>query len=204
MIQELYDQGKHGDENDHKDGEDEIVSDKRDVPEIVTTQDEKEDPGHPSNDIEDDETPIGHRPDPGDKGREGPNDGDESSEDDCLPTIFLIEPMGTLEVFSVQETGVLPGEDLGAHGMTDPVIDRISCNGCKAEQDGKQTHLQGPQGNESPCGKQERISREERGDDQTGFTEDDQEKDGVCPGAVGPDDPVEMLIKMKQDIDEKL
>ncbi len=88
--------------------------------------------------------------------------------------------------------------------MTGPIIDCISRNGCKAEQDGNQTHIQGPQGDESPCGKQEGISREKRGEDQTRFTEDDQEKDRIRPDAVGPDDPIKVFIKMEQDIGEEL
>lgn len=204
LIKDFNDQGKDGDENDRDDDEEEVVPNKRDVPKIVTAQHEKEDPGDPSDDIECDETFVGHYPDAGDKGCKGSNNGNKSGKDNRFPAIFLIEPMGAFKVFFVQETGVLPGEDLGAHDMTDPVIDRISRDGCKTEQDGKQTHIQGPQGNESPCGKEERISREKGSNDQTGFTEDDQEKERIRPDAVSPDDPVEVFVKMEQDIDEEL
>ena len=87
--------------------------------------------------------------------------------------------------------------------MADPIIDCISRNGCKAEQDGNQTHFQRSQGDESPCGKQEGISREERGEDQARFTEDDQEKDRIRPDAISSDDPVKVFIQMEQDIGEE-
>ncbi len=101
LIKEFNDQGKDGDEDDRDDDEDEIVPNKRDVPKVVTAQHEKEDPGHPSDDIECDETFVGHHPDASDKGCKGSDNGNESGKDNCLSTISLIEPMGALKVFFV-------------------------------------------------------------------------------------------------------
>ena len=101
LIKEFNDQGKDGDQDDHEDDEDEIVPNKRDVPKVVTTQHEKEDPGNPSNDIERDETFVGHCPDASNKGCKGSDNGNESGKDDRLSTISLIESMGALKVFFV-------------------------------------------------------------------------------------------------------
>ena len=60
------------------------------------------------------------------------------------------------------------------------------------------------QGRNGPCDEQQRVAGQERGDDQPGFAEDDEEQDGVCPQVVVLDDTDEVLIDMQNEIQQKL
>lgn len=196
LTQEFNDYGKGGNNDDRQDNDEEVVSDRRNVPEEITAENKKEDPGDSPDDIEGNETLVGHLSDAGDKGRKGPDDGNKPGKDDRFSAVFLVEAMGAVEMFPVQETGILPGEDLRAHGMAYPVVKGIPCDGRKAERSGQPTHIQGPDCDEGSRGKQEGISWKEGSDYKARFAEDDDEKDRIGPDSVGPDDPVEVLVEV--------
>lgn len=133
MAQELNDDGKNGNKDDRQDDQEVVVSDKRNVPEVVTAQNEESDPGNASDDVEGYETPVGHPSDAGDKGRKGPDDGNESGKDDRFPAIFLVKTVSPFQMFLIEETGILLGKYLWTHFITDPVIEGISPNGRETE-----------------------------------------------------------------------
>ena len=68
-------------------------------------------------------------------------------------------------------------EDSRADEMTDPIVDRISEDGCGAEDDKQPERVKGFGRGERPGRKEQRVTGQERRDHQARFQEDDHKED---------------------------
>src|SRR5262245_63976006 len=113
----------------------------------------------------------------------------------------LVEVMSPLHMLPLEETA-LAVKGPRADEVANAVVHRIAQHGCKKQEQKEPTNHQIPPGAEGSCSKQQRIARQERGDDNSGFQKDDHKEDEVHPHPILLDDRIEVHIEMQKDIDQ--
>ena len=91
---------------------------------------------------------------------------------------------------------------LGPEAGADRVVDGVPQDGGHAEQEEQRPEAEGADAREAAGGEEERVARQEGRDHQARLQEDDQEEDRVGVVAVALDDLRQMLIEVKQEVDE--
>src|SRR5262245_22940466 len=119
----------------------------------------------------------------GDEGREGAYDRNKPRNDDRLAAIFLEEPMGTVQMFALDQAWKPAREPLTGE-MPDPVIDGLTEHRRDDEQRDEKADIQAVVGGEGSRSEEERIAWQHRCDHQARLTKDDHEKNRVDPGTV--------------------
>ena len=156
----------------------------------------------PPHHVVEDELSIVHGADPGHKGDERANDGDEAGEDNGFAAMALVEPVRTIEVFLLEEANLArkgPRADVGS----DPIVERIARNGGDRQEHEEDFHVHGPQPGESACGKQQRIAREEWSDHQARLAKDHGEEDQVGPSSISLDDLAQGPIEVDDVLEDQ-
>ena len=110
--------------------------------------------------------------------------------------------MRLLQVLGVEEARFRVVEDPGSQPRPDRVVDGVPQDGRRAEKEEERPEMEDAEPGEAARGEEERVAGQERGDDQSRLQEDDQEEQGVGGGAVPLDDLGQMLIEVKEEVDE--
>jgi len=118
--------------------------------------------------------------------------------------MLLVVGMGLDQRILVEEARILPMKNLGTEKTADLVIDGIAQHG-GGQQDSHEGH--DIHASLADCGQRtghekQGIARQERGHDETGFGEDDEEENAIDPQPVLLNQDGEVLVEMKDDIDE--
>src|SRR5207237_2190038 len=124
-----------------------------------------------------------------------------------LAAVLLEKGVRTLKMLPVEQLVRQSGRVARAEGSrTDVaacgVIHRVAgeCRG--REQHARKPGIQDPFRRESAGREQQRISRQERGDHKAGLSEHDPEQQSVHPRAIGGDELGEVLVDVKNKIDQ--
>lgn len=166
---------EHGKDYDGKDDVGEVPFYGWDIAEEKAREREGKDPGGSAGDIIEGEAAIAHFPDASDEGDESADNGNEAGEEDGLSAVFIVEELGFLEVFGIEEPGLAFGKDARTDPITDPIVCGIAEDGGDGEESEAKIEAQRAGGTDGADGEEERITWEEGSDDQSGFAEDDQE-----------------------------
>src|SRR5574341_2573256 len=113
----------------------------------------------------------------------------------------LVELMRAVQMLALEET-ILAVEGPRADEVANAVVHRIAKHGGEPQEQKEPTNRQIPPGREGSSSKQERIARQERRDDHTGFQKDDHKEEAVYPYSILLDDDVEVRIEMQKKIDQ--
>ena len=146
------------------------------------------DPDDAARHVVDGEPNIGHLTDARDERSEGADDRDESRKEDRLATVSPEEPLGPQQVLLIQQARGLAREDLRPEAVAGAVVDRVAEDRSNRQQDryeGQVDRRVGP-GREGTYGEEQRVTGQERGDDEGGLAEDDEEEQAVEPGPRSP------------------
>jgi hypothetical protein len=116
--------------------------------------------------------------------------------------------MGALQMLAVEDPvrdalRVARVEHPGADRAPDRVVDGVSRERGRAEQQVRHPQVQPPVlGREGAGGKEQGIARQEGRDDEPRFREDDAEQNPVDPGTVGLQQVGKMPVEVKDELDE--
>ena len=174
------------------------------LPKKIPAHDQQHHPADPPDHVIADELPVAHPADAGDKRRERPDDRDEPRDDDGLGAVFLVKTVCPVQVFFFEEPVFLAREDLGTDEMADPVVSRVPEDGGRAEDNEQPDQVQRFDGGERPGGEQEGIARQKGCHDKPRLQEDDEEQDRVSPQPVGLDQTAQVLVEVKDEVDNAL
>ncbi len=200
-MTEILDEARnHRNDDDDHDDESEILLDDGDVAEEIAPQNEENDPADSPDDVIGDESPVGHPSDAGHEGGKRPDDRHKPGDDDGLASMLFIKRMGPVQVLLLEESRFFLMKNLGADIVPDPVIDRIPQDGCRNEQRDEPFDTKAAHRGECSGSEEKRVSGKKRRDDESGFEENDHEKDEIGPEAELLDDSVQMLIEMEDEI----
>src|SRR5918996_388480 len=112
---------------------------------------------------------ILHRANAGDNGSEGPNDRHEPCDENSKSTVPIVELFRRYQVFSVKKKGILPGKDFRTCSRPDSIPDAISRYGRQAETGIERQQIKISSRSEDAGGHQQRIARQEKPDQKSGF-----------------------------------
>lgn len=153
----------------------------RNIAEIITGGDEKDNPGNAARDVVKGETAIAHVPYAGHKGGESADNRDEAGQKNGFATVFLVEFVGSIEVLLFEETGGFAMKDAGTDEFSQGIINRISGYGGDDEHNNQQPGVQNSERSNSAQGKKERIPRKDGGNNQACFAKNNQENNYISP-----------------------
>ena len=200
MAQVFDHAGQDRNHNNGDNGKREVVFYKGNIAEIITGKKEQANPGYSGRDIVKGEAPMSHGAYAGDKRGEGPDNRHESGYDYRFPPVFFEKAMRPVKIFPVEETDILLVENLRSDAIPNPVIYGVSPYCGKAKQAEEPFNLQGPDGGKCSCGEEEGIARKDGCHDEAGFTENDQKKNHIRPGAVILYNDAEVYVQMQKNI----
>jgi len=203
MFDEFDQSGQTGNEDKDDNDEREIILDERNISEIETRSNEERDPEYCPEDAEEEKSQIGHPADAGHERREGPDDRQESGDNDGLPPVFLVESLCPVEIRAIEEPRLGRAENPRSDCTTDPIIDVVSRErGCDKERS-CDFRVEGVNGGKGSHGEEERIARKKRGDDKPRFAKYDNEEEKIDPGAVRRAELEKMPVKMEGELHER-
>lgn len=205
-AQHFDDGGKDRDDDDGDDEQLEVMLYERQVSEKVACIAEQRHPGGSADQVEQHEAGVMHSAHSGDERCESTDDGHEPRENDGFAAVFFVERLRLVYVALLENPGIRIAEEPAAEEVADHVVAGVAGYGGGEEDQHEEVYFErhAGQGRNSPCDEQQRVAGQERGDDQPGFAEDDEEQDGVCPQVVVLDDTDEVLIDMQNEIQQKL
>lgn len=192
-------------DDDRHDEQFEVMLYERQVPEKVAGIAEQCYPGGSADQVERHETGIVHPAHSGDEWCEGADDRHETGEDDGLPAVFFVKRLCFVHVALLEDPGVRIVEEPATEEAADHIVAGIAGYGRGEKDQDEEVYLDrnAGQGRNGPCYEQQRVAGKERGDDQSGFAENDEKKDGVCPQVIVLDDTDKVLIDMQDEIRQK-
>src|SRR4029077_17148701 len=150
------------------------------------------------------ETPVLHLADASYKGGEGADDWNKPRQDNRLAAVFFVKVLRAQQVLLVQQPGILVFEDFWSQPETDGVIDGIAHYGRDAQQDQKQWQRQSRFAirRQCPDREEQRITRQEWGDNKARLAENDGKQHHIEPGAHVSSPHVEVHIQVLEYVDE--
>ena len=173
--------------------------DYRDIAEEIPQKGEQPHPRQTTKQVIAEEIPVGHPADARHKGGKGAHNGDKPGQEDGLAPVLFEELVGSVQVFLLD-----PANFSRVGSLTDevpnPVVDRIPQNRGRRQEDEEHPHVERLEGGESARGKEQRIPRQEGGDDKPRFHEDDEEQQAVGPYAVLSDDLAQVFVQVQEDV----
>src|SRR5690606_35875662 len=88
-----------------------------------------------------------------------------------------------------------------AESTADPVVHRVPEDGGDQQDGGGDPDIEAGRGigRDGADGEQQRISGKERGDDETGFGEDDQEKQQINQSPIVTGELIEMVLEVEDE-----
>ena len=90
-------------------------------------------------------------------------------------------------------------KDPGPDEMPDAVIHGVAEDRRPGEQQKEESYIERPGCRDRPGSKQQRITGQEWGDDQTGLRKDDREEQAVDPYPVTPDEFRQVNVQVQRD-----
>ena len=204
-TQILHNAGDEGDDDDGDDDQLQVLLDERLVAEEIARIEERGDPEKASREVVEHEVGVVHPSHACHERSKGADNGDEAGEDDGLSTILLIELMCLVEIALLEDFGVRVAEELLAEEVPDGVVARVAQHGGGKEHECQQVHAQRHVrlGGNGSADEEEGVSREERGDHESGLAEDDEEQDGVGPLMVVAHHLDHVLVDVEEEVDDK-
>ena len=180
-----------------------IVLHHRHVAERVTRPETHADPQRAAEHVEQREGGVSHRPGSRHERHERPDDRDEACQHHRHPAVLLEERMRAIEMLPVQQRmRCVAAEDPRPDEMPDAVIHGVAENRRSREQQKEESHIERPGCRDRPGRKQQRVTRQKRGDDQTGLRKDDREEQAVDPDAVASDEFRQVNVEVQEEIDQ--
>lgn len=201
-LQEFPGNGEDGNDDDAENDDLHIFLNEREGSEEESCAEEEADPEDGTDDVVEEEFPIGHQRNARNKRSECADDGNEAGEDDGASAVFFIKRMSFHEVFPPEEPAGFVVKDFRAKPLADRVIYRIPKNRGDKQERGDDFPVEEVLGSDGSDGEEERIARQERGDDEARLAKDDEEEEGVDPNSVVLDEPNEVSFGVKEKIDE--
>ncbi len=124
-----------------------------------------------------------------------------------MPPVLLEERVCAFQVSSIEKLlhqAALVGfpKHAGPDGAADGVVHGIAGECRQEQQSGEEPRFERPGGREGACGKEQRVARQERRDDEPGLGEDDREEQAVDPGPVRIDERGQMTVEVDDVINE--
>src|SRR5262245_36825798 len=113
----------------------------------------------------------------------------------------LIELMRAVQMLTLEET-ILAVKGPRADEVAKAVVHRIAKHGGEPQEQKEPANRQIPPGGEGSGRKQQRIARQERRDDHTGFQKHDHKEETIYPYPILLDDDVEVRVEMQKKIDQ--
>ena len=115
--------------------------------------------------------------------------------------------MRALEVLGVEQPleSALPAfgsKHARADVVADAVVDGVAEHRCDEEHQHRDPHVEAPGRRDRAGGKEQRVARQERHDDEAGFREDDGEEGAVNELSVLGDERGEVLVDVEEEIYE--
>src|SRR5580692_1594791 len=104
----------------------EVISDERNVAEVIAAQEKPADPHRSPDAVELPETDVAHAGHSRDKRREGAHDGDEPGDHDRLSAVPLVELVRPRQVLFVEQPRVFVVKDLWAEHIADPIVQGVA------------------------------------------------------------------------------
>ncbi len=169
------DDGQHRDDDDADDEQGEVLADGGQIAEEVAGIDKRDDPQETADEVEGHETLVSHGTHAGDEGGKGPHDGQETGHDDGLAAMLGKESLGLVEMIAAEDPRVWILEQPLTKEVANGVVGQVAEDGGQDQGAGQQVDIQGGTDGQGSRGKQQGVARQERGDHQAGFAEDDQE-----------------------------
>ncbi len=176
-----------------------IVLDEGNVAEKVAQQRENSHPDDAADDIPADEEPIGHPADSGHEWRKGAYDRHKTCQKDRLTTLLFEEGVCTLHVLLLDPFD-FASVCLGAHTVTDPVVDSIPDDGSDGERNKQHPGIERAARRERGGRKDERIARQEGRHHQTSLHKNDEKKQYLGPSPIAGDDIAQVNIYVQDEI----
>src|ERR1700704_5964161 len=128
------------------------------------------------------------------------HDRNESREDDRLAAVARIELVRSLEGPLVQESGMRFFGRLAPEQAADPVIAVVAAKRCDDQRQREQLDRHAGGGPERAGSEQQRVARQERGDDEARLAEDGQEQDQIEPSAIVEQQQGELVVEIADEL----
>ncbi len=87
--------------------------------------------------------------------------------------------------------------------MADPVVDGVAEDGGQHEQANQQPEVERAEGGKGACREEQRVARQEGGDNEARLHKDDEEQDGVRPYAVLADDVGQIGVEVQEEVNQE-
>ncbi len=168
---------------------------------VVASPHERRCPEHTSESVVPHKDSIAHAANAGDERHEGSEDGEKSSDDDRFRTMALVEGVRGVKVLSVEETRVLTGEYFRTDKLPDMVVHHISHGGGNTHGEKRCPRADKSSRRERTDGEEERVTREEGGDDEAGLREDNEEQYRIYPMAYVTKNYLEVSVNVKEEME---
>lgn len=188
------------DDDDGDDDDAEVLLNNGDVAKVVTAPNKERDPRDAADDVVLEKGGVVHFANACDEGCEGADDGDEACEDDCFFAVLGEKGVGAVKVIFAKEKAVVFGEHCRSELVADEVVEGIAKDCGKDEEQPKEEDVEHAEGCKRACRKEQAVTGQERGDDESGFEKDDEEKQGIGPAADGLNDGCEVFVEVKNDV----
>ena len=203
MAQKSDECGKEGDQDHRQDDQRQMIFDCCNVAEKVSCQRQTGYPDQAAQRTVQQEQVVAHRAYACDERREGAYDGHEARDHDRLAAMLLIECVGSVQMFLLQESSLDAMEEFHADQPPYPVIGVVAGKCGQHQHRHQQVELQCVKAAQGTCDEEQRIARQERREYQTGFGEDDQEQDAVHPCAIVLHQRHQVHIQVQNKIDKR-
>lgn len=194
--------GQKRQNNDRQNHQLEIVPHNGNIAEEESSGSEGNHPEDGADDVEDRKVAVAHASDARDERSEGTHDGNKARKNDGLSAVLFKERVGAHQVFVFEKTAARrerPRPDETSHG----VIHGVTQNGRGAAEDDEDIQPQGAERGKGSRGEQEGIPRQEGGDHQTGFAEENDEQDAVGERAVRRNERPQRGVDVDDEIEER-
>src|SRR5258708_11525106 len=156
------------------------------MPKRIAAQDHGAHPEDAAEDIESEETGVGHSGGAGYRRAERSDNGNEARENHRAPAILFVKIMGALEMASPEEERIFAAIQCRACGPADPVADLVSHD--RAEHHGDKQPSKGDDAarGKNACGDQEGISGKEKANEETSLNKNDCANERSAPRGLVP------------------
>ena len=201
---EPFDAHRHDrDQHDRHHHQLEVISDERNVAEVIAAQQKHADPHGSADAVELPEADVAHAGDPGDKRGERADDGDEPGDHDRLSAVPLVKLVCSRQVFLVEQPRVFVMKDFRAEHVADPIVDGVAGDRRHDQERNRKgdAQMRALARGQHAEREQERVARQNRRDHQACLTKDHDEHQQIEPRPERRRDRVEMLVEMQEEVD---
>src|SRR5450759_1001662 len=187
-----------------KDDVAEVVLDEADGAEEVPGDREERHPGDAADDVVGKEGAVAHAAHAGHERGEGPDDRDEARQHDGDRAVPVVEIVCLVQIPLLQYPCVLFLEEPMPERVAYPVVHRVAQNRGRAYHRPEDEDVERVvrQRGDRRRRENQRVSGQERSDQQPGLAEDDQEHHQVCPHVVCAHKRLQVLVQVHEEINQ--